>query len=37
MSGGAGALVSGDATREGSWASDSVIFDFAKTVAEEAA
>ena len=37
MSGGAGAPVSGDATREGRWASDSVIFDFAMTVAEEAA
>ena len=37
MSGGAGAPVSGDATREGRWASNSRSVDFAMTVAKEAA
>ena len=36
MSGGAGAPVAGDATREGRGASDGVIADVAMTVAEEA-
>ena len=37
MSGGAGAPVSGDATREGRQASETMIFDITLAVAEEAA
>jgi hypothetical protein len=36
MSGGAGAPLCGDATREGRWASDAMIVSIVMTVAEEA-